>query len=60
MNRKLTQAQIWAAPTALALLSAIGLLAALLSDEGIGDLIAWVVLALPVAVSARYSFSRER
>jgi hypothetical protein len=37
-------------PVALGLASAIGLLAALLSD-GIGDLISWGALALPIMVA---------
>jgi hypothetical protein len=43
----------WGIPLALALLSVVGLLAALVAD-GIGDVVSWVALAMPVAVTLWY------
>lgn len=43
--------RIWRAPLWLAALSALGLVAALLSD-GPGDVLAWLALAVPVLVVA--------
>ena len=43
--------RVWRAPMGLAALSAVGLVAALLSD-GPGDVLAWLTLAAPVAVVA--------
>jgi hypothetical protein len=44
----------WAAPILLAIVSAIGLTAALVAD-GVGDVIGWAALAVPVVVAAWYS-----
>jgi hypothetical protein len=41
--------QIYAAPLALAVLTAIGLVAALLAD-GVWDGVSWIALAAPVAM----------
>jgi hypothetical protein len=41
--------RVWTAPVLLAVAGAIGLLAALVAD-GVGDYIAWLTLAAPVAV----------
>jgi hypothetical protein len=46
-------AQVWAAPAALALVSALGLLSALFAD-GMGDVVSWLALATPVAVVGWY------
>jgi hypothetical protein len=46
--------RVWAWPVVLALLSASGLVSALVSD-GWGDAWAWVALGLPLAVMGRYS-----
>jgi hypothetical protein len=53
-RNKLSGAQIWAAPIALGVLSGVGLISALLSED-FGDWLAWAALVLPVAVCARYS-----
>lgn len=45
---------VWLVPVLLGLLSAVGLLAALLSS-GPGDWISWCALAVPVAVSFWWS-----
>lgn len=41
---------VWAGPTAMALLSGVGLTAALLGD-GLGDIPSWGALAVPTALS---------
>lgn len=46
--------QIWGAPLAIGIASAVGLTAALLSD-GPGDLLSWITLSVPVLVALRYS-----
>ncbi|MBN1239756.1 MAG: hypothetical protein JXB36_14730 [Gammaproteobacteria bacterium] len=46
--------RIWTAPITLAVLSAIGLTAALVAD-GAGDVVAWLALAAPIAVAAWHS-----
>ncbi|MEF8794560.1 hypothetical protein [Thiohalorhabdus sp.] len=43
-------ARVWGMPLVLALVSALGLVAALLAD-GLGDALSWAALALPTAVS---------
>jgi hypothetical protein len=43
--------RVWAWPLTLALLTAIGLLSALVAD-GWGDALSWFCLAAPLAVSA--------
>lgn len=48
---------IWRWPVLLALLSATGLVSALLSD-GLGDVWAWFSLAVPVSVATWYSFRK--
>lgn len=47
----------WAIPIALAVLSAIGLVSALLAD-GPWDAVSWVGLGVPVAVCAWFSWRR--
>ncbi len=42
---------VWRAPIALGLLTASGLLSALISD-GIGDVWSWIALASPLVVAA--------
>jgi hypothetical protein len=44
-------ARIFAAPAAIAVLSTIGLVAALTGD-GIPDVLSWVLLAVPIAAVA--------
>lgn len=46
-----TRHRIWPVPIALGIASAIGLVAGLVSD-GVGDVIAWVGLALPLVAIA--------
>lgn len=53
MSRHTITGRTWRAPAILALLSLVGLLSALFAD-GIGDVVSWIALATPVAVSLRY------
>ena len=52
-----TRTQIWAMPILLAVLTLIGLLAALFGD-GVWDLVSSVTLGAPVAVGAWYALRR--
>ena len=52
-----TRTQIWAMPVLLAVLTLIGLVAALLGD-GVWDLVSAVTLGAPVAVGAWYGLRR--
>lgn len=49
IRRRKTPWQIFAAPTLIALLSLVGLLAALLGN-GVFDVVSWIGLAIPVAM----------
>jgi hypothetical protein len=51
--------KVWTAPIVLGVVSAIGLTTALVSDD-IGDVVAWVALAVPVVVVLWYSWPRKR
>ena len=50
---------MWGWPLLLGVLTASGLLSALLSD-GVGDVWSWFALGLPVAVAAWFGFVRSR
>jgi|GEM_PF-1875210 len=54
MKMQLTGKQIWSVPIALGFISASGLIAALFFD-GIGNVISWIALAVPVAVAVWYA-----
>lgn len=49
--------RLWGWPVALALLSAVGLLSALVGD-GAWDALSWFALGLPVVVVAWYALRR--
>jgi hypothetical protein len=49
MSAHLSNTRIWAAPVFIAVISAAGLTAALLAD-GWGDVMSWLLLALPVVI----------
>jgi len=49
MSAPLTTREIWNMPILLAVVSAIGLISALLGD-GIWDVLSWIALATPVVV----------
>jgi len=52
-----TRTQIWAMPVLLAILTLVGLVAALLGD-GVWDLVSSVTLGAPVAVGLWFSMRR--
>ncbi|WP_298924476.1 hypothetical protein [uncultured Ramlibacter sp.] len=52
--------RLWAWPIALGLLTASGLLTALVSDGGAGDIWSWVGLGVPVAVMAWFWWKPRR
>jgi len=51
--------RVWTAPIWIGVISTIGLIAALLSDDGLGDYLAWLALAIPVAVVLWYTPPRR-
>lgn len=53
-NASRREEAVWTIPVVLALMSALDLFTALISDSA-GDVIAWLTLAVPVAVSLWYS-----
>lgn len=53
-----SRVRIWPVPILLGVISAIGLIAALLS-EGLGDYLGWLTLAIPVAVVLWYAPRRK-
>jgi len=53
MKTSLTGIQIWAMPVLLGLVSACGLIAALLFDSS-GDAVSWFALAAPVVTALWY------
>ncbi len=50
--------RMWGWPIALGLLTTIGLISALFSDGGFGDMLAWFALGVPVVVCAWYGWRR--
>ena len=50
--------RMWGWPIALGLLTTIGLISALFSDGGFGDVLAWFALGVPVVVCAWYGWRR--
>lgn len=57
MKTSLTGIQIWGMPILLGLISASGLIVALLFD-GIGDTVSWLALAAPVVTALWYGVRR--
>lgn len=51
--------RIWTAPVYIGVISTVGLIAALLSDDGLGDYLAWLALGVPVAVVLWYTPPRR-
>ena len=52
--------RLWGWPIALGLLTIFGLISALFSDGGLGDVLAWITLGIPVAVGVWYGWCRPR
>ena len=55
----LDNAAVWGWPTALGCLITIGLVSALFSDGGFGDLLAAVCLGVPVVASLWFGWLRQ-
>ncbi|HYP83156.1 hypothetical protein [Variovorax sp.] len=51
--------RLWGWPIVLGLLTAVGLVSALFSDGGAGDVLAWIALGIPVLVGAWYGWGRR-
>ena len=49
---------MWGWPIVLGVMTIVGLISALFSDGGLGDMLAWVGLGIPVAVCAWYGWRR--
>lgn len=58
-RRKSRFVAIWGAPLLLAAVTAVGLVSALFSDGGAGDILAGVMLSIPVAVGVWYGYVRR-
>ena len=56
---RLSLRQVFAAPLAIAVLSTVGLISALVGDD-IWDVLSWLTLAIPVAVILWYWLRRRR
>ena len=56
---RLSLRQVFAAPLAIAILSTVGLISALVGDD-IWDVLSWLTLAIPVAVILWYWLRRRR
>lgn len=54
-----SRVRVWTAPIVLGAVTALGLTTALLSDD-IGDVFAWIALAVPIVVVARHAWPRKR
>jgi hypothetical protein len=50
--------RLWGWPLAMGVLTTVGLISALFSDGGAGDMLAWVALGIPVAVCAWFGWRR--
>ncbi len=52
--------RMWGWPIALGLLTGAGLISALFSDGGAGDVVAWFALGIPVAVCAWFGWRKGK
>ncbi|RZI71282.1 MAG: hypothetical protein EOP80_15380 [Variovorax sp.] len=59
MKQPYSVRRMWGWPIALGLLTTIGLVSALFSDGGFGDVLAWFALGVPVVVCAWYGWRRR-
>lgn len=58
-ERRLSSAAIWRWPAIIGILTGIGLVSALFSDGGFGDMLAGVCLAAPVAAGVWHGWLRR-
>ena len=52
MRKRLPARRVWGPPLAVAVISSVGLLAALFGD-GLWDAVSWIALGVPVAICLR-------
>lgn len=50
---------LWGWPLVMGVLTTVGLISALFSDGGAGDMLAWVTLGIPVAVCGWFGWRRS-
>jgi len=50
---------LWGWPLAMGLLTCIGLVSALFSDGGLGDMLAWLTLGIPAAACIWFGWLRR-
>ena len=50
---------MWGWPIVLGLLTIFGLVSALFSDGGLGDILAWITLGIPVIVCAWFGWRKS-
>ena len=50
--------RMWGWPVMLGLLTTFGLISALFSDGGLGDVLAWITLGIPVVVCAWFGWRK--
>ena len=50
---------MWGWPIVLGVLTTVGLISALFSEGGLGDMVAWFALGIPVAVCGWYGWRRR-
>ena len=51
--------RLWGWPLVMGVLTTVGLISALFSDGGVGDMLAWVTLGIPVAVCVWFGWRRS-
>jgi len=51
--------RLWGWPLVLGVLTAVGLVSALFSDGGAGDMLAWITLGIPVVVGVWHGWCRR-
>ncbi|MBN8753957.1 MULTISPECIES: hypothetical protein [Variovorax] len=51
--------RMWGWPIVLGLLTTLGLISALFSDGGFGDIVAWIALSVPVVVCVWFGWLRR-
>lgn len=58
MSAQQTTRQLWTMPLALSIMTAVGLISALLGD-GLWDAFSWVTLAVPVIVCVWFALRKQ-
>ena len=52
--------KLWGWPIVFGVLTSVGLISALFSDGGMGDMLAWLTLGIPVAACVWFGFRPNR